>query len=238
MDKIYSRPRLKLKLPHFQPNDPNFIKKKKVIKLIAIFFIAFLTAYYMIKAIEPIMTTMCEAEAMSIATKISNNQATEVMKRYRYEDLISISKDDTGNITGIKTNVIPVNEIISDVAVRIQNELNNSEQNQVSLSLGSFTGTKLLAGRGPKVPIKISNIGDVKTDFKSEFKEAGINQTLHRLYLEVKCKVSILTPFQTIEQEITNQVILAENIIVGKIPTTYYNLEGLNSTRDVLEIVD
>lgn len=60
---------------------------------------------------------------------------------------------------------------------------------------------------------------------------------MHRVYLQVTCKVSILTPFQDIEKEITNQVLLIENVIVGNIPNTYYNLEGLNN-GDALELVE
>ena len=73
--------------------------------------------------------------------------------------------------------------------------------------------------------------GTVETDLKSEFNEAGINQTLHRIYLEVRCHVSILTPYDTIEETITNQVLLAEGVIIGNIPDTYYNLEGLNQDQ-------
>ena len=78
----------------------------------------------------------------------------------------------------------------------------------------------------------------METDLKSEFTAQGINQTLHRVYLEVKCRVNILTPFQDIEKEITNQVLLVENVIVGRIPETYYNLEGLNSISDAMEIIE
>ena len=102
---------------------------------------------------------------------------------------------------------------------------------------GSFTGFKLLAGKGPGVKIEIASIGDVETDLKSEFTAQGINQTLHRIYLQVKCKVNILTPFQDLEKEITNQILLAENIIVGHIPESYYNLEGMESAGDTLNVV-
>ena len=67
----------------------------------------------------------------------------------------------------------------------------------MKLLFGSFTGFKLLAGKGPGVKITISSIGSVETDLKSEFISQGINQTLHRVYLQVKCYVSILTPFDT-----------------------------------------
>lgn len=102
---------------------------------------------------------------------------------------------------------------------------------------GSFTGFKLLAGRGPGVPIKISVIGNVETDLKSEFSAQGINQTLHRVYLQVECEVSILTPYSNITERIANQVLIAENVIVGKIPNTYYNLNGLDKSN-ALDIIE
>lgn len=108
----------------------------------------------------------------------------------------------------------------------------------MKLLFGSFTGFKLLAGKGPGVKITISSIGSVETDLKSEFISQGINQTLHRVYLQVKCYVSILTPFDNIEQEITNQVLLAESVIVGNIPSTYYNLEGLHPESDAMEVMN
>lgn len=79
--------------------------------------------------------------------------------------------------------------------------------------------------------------GTVETDLKSEFKEAGINQTLHRIYLEVKCNVNILTPYSTIKETIVNQVLLAEGVIVGNIPNTYYNIEGLKDEQS-FELID
>lgn len=94
-----------------------------------------------------------------------------------------------------------------------------------------------MAGKGPGVPIRISTIGNVETDLKSEFSSQGINQTLHRVYLQVICEVSILTPYNSITEKITNQVLIAENVIVGRIPNTYYNLEGIdkNSAIEVIE---
>lgn len=239
MDKIYSRKRIKL--PEFNFNNKNFkepnSKNAKRIKIIAIILIALLVAILIVKAIEPVINKQSIVVAKSIATKISNEQATIVMANYKYQDLCSIEKDENGNIKMIKSNIIPVNEIISDVAVKIQNELNKTQDGEVFIRLGTLTGSKFLSGRGQKVNFKIATIGNVETDLKSEFSSAGINQTLHRIYLQVKCKVIVLTPFSSIEEEITNQVLLAEAVIVGDIPNTYYNLEGINKDN-VLDIIE
>ena len=90
---------------------------------------------------------------------------------------------------------------------------------------------------GPDITIKMMTDGNVITDLKSEFKEAGINQTLHRVYLEVVCNVTILTPYETITETITNQVLLIEEVIVGNIPDAYYNLQGLNEDQ-LIDMVD
>lgn len=241
MDKIYSRRRLfipKLNISIFNQNNNKDNKTKiKIIKITTIILIATFTFMRIIEAITPIIDKQCENIAKSIATKISNEQATIVMSRYSYDDLCNVSKDVNGNISMISSNVITVNEIISDVAIKIQEELNKEENSNFKIKLGSLTGTRILSGRGPNIDIRLQTIGNLDTDLRSEFEEAGINQTLHRMYLQVECNVIILTPFKTIEQKIVNQVLLAEAVIIGTTPNTYYNLEGMEKSNliDVLE---
>ncbi len=239
MHKIYSRPRIKLPKISIKGVPPEILKRrKKIVEIIFILIIAFSVVKLVLDAVLPIFNTLCENRAKSIATIISNEQATIVMTEHSYDELFTIEKDNNGNVVMIKANVVPINEIISDVANKIQEQIDQRGREDVEIALGSFTGFKLLAGRGPGIKIRISSIGNVETDLRSEFTSQGINQTLHRVYLHVKCRVSILTPFNDIEQEITNQVLLAENVIVGNIPSTYYNLEGLNGKSDALELVE
>ena len=236
--KIYSRPRIKFpKIFFANGGDKSLKRKQKITKIFIIMVIAFSTVKIVLDAISPIFNALCEDKAKSIATIISNNEATNVMKDHTYDELFTIEKDKDGNITMIKSNVIPINEIISDVAVKIQNSINERGKENIKIAIGSFTGSKLLSGRGPGIPIKISSIGNVETDLRSEFSAQGINQTLHRLYLQVDCEVSILTPYNTISEKVSNQVLLIENVIVGKIPNTYYNLDGIDSSN-VLDIIE
>ena len=236
--KIYSRPRIRLpKIFFSNGGDKSLKRKQKIAKIFIIMVIAFSTVKIVLDAISPIFEALCEDKAKSIATIISNNEATNVMKDHTYDELFTIEKDNDGNITIIKSNVIPINEIISDVAVKIQNSINERGKENIKITIGSFTGSKLLSGRGPGIPIKISSIGNVETDLRSEFSAQGINQTLHRVYLQVDCEVSILTPYNTISEKVSNQVLLIENVIVGKIPNTYYNLDGIDSSN-VLDIIE
>ena len=130
----------------------------------------------------------------------------------------------SGNVSMVSANVITVNEIISDIAVKIQEELNNEKNNSFNIRLGSLTGTRFLAGRGPNIKVKIETTGSIDTDLKSEFETQGINQTLHKMYLQVECMVTILTPYNTVDEKITNQVLLAETVIMGTTPQTYFSV--------------
>ena len=229
--KIYTRHRIKL------PKITEDRNKRKIIKILLILVIAITIVRAVLLSINPIIEEKCKTVAKSIATKISNEQATLVMAKYTYEDLINVRKDENGNIKMIGTNIISVNEIISDIPIKIQEELEKSENNNFNIKLGSFFGSKIFSGMGPNINIKIQLDGTVETDLKSEFTSQGINQTLHRIYLDVVCKVSILTPVNVISEEIKNQVLLVEGIIAGEIPESYYNLEGLEK-KDAIEIVN
>ena len=92
MEKIYSRNRIRLPKFEFYNNgnihkNNKMPKKQKVLfKVIAILLVEIIVAYSVIKAIDPIVKRQCSNKAKSIATIISNEQATIVMENYRYED--------------------------------------------------------------------------------------------------------------------------------------------------------
>ena len=239
MDKIYSRKRIHIPNVVYGKfnNQYENQNKVKILKILIIFIIAILVANSIISAINPIINTLCKEKVKSVATIISNNEATEVMAKYEYDDLMTIYRDSNENITMIKANIIPINKIISDVAVEIQNAINETKNEDLYVRLGSFTGTKFLSGSGPKIPIKVSTVGSVLTDFRSEFSSAGINQTLHRVYLQVDCTVVIVTPYESIQETISNQVILLENVIVGTVPDTYYNIDGMKD-ETILDVME
>ena len=157
MYKIYSRN--KIKIPNIITSTGKRMKTKKgkkTVTILIILIIAFSTLKLVLNAVMPIFETLCEDKAKSIATIISNEEATKVMGEHTYDELFTIEKDNNGNITMIKSNVIPINEIISDVAVRIQEQINARGRENIEIALGSFTGFKLLAGRGPGIKITIS----------------------------------------------------------------------------------
>ena len=100
-----------------------------------------------------------------------------------------------------------------------------------------FLGISSLSGISPNIKVAIERAGSVETKIDSEFTAVGINKTLHSIYLDLNCSVGILTPFQTVHKNIGTKVLLTETIIVGDVPSTYYNYDNLGF-QDVLKTIN
>ena len=237
--KIYSRPRLNIA---FLKNSPRShrsrIRIKKIMPIALVVFVAILTCFSVWNFINPIFESLCEDKAKSVATIITNEETTNIMKKYNYDTFFTIEKDDNGNVQMINANVLKINEVTSDIAVNIQNRLDEKQKNSVYLAIGAITGISYLSGFGPRIRLSICSSGSVDTDLKSEFISQGVNQTMHRVYLDIKTNVIILTSFKTIQKTIENQVLIAENVIVGNIPSTYYNFKGSNGDEEALRLIE
>lgn len=238
MDKIYSRPRIKIpKIQMPYKRGGNNAQKKKLMKLFIILLIAIIVAKISFDYINPMFEEMCYLRAKTIAARIVNDKTKESIQNIDYNDLITIVRDNNGSITMVKANVLAINRISAELTIDIQEGLQNESQILIYIPFGSIFGNQIISNMGPKIPIKINPSGVVTTDFKSQFEEAGINQTIHRIYLYTVCRVNIVTPIKTITNEISSEIMVAESVIVGPVPNSYYNLEGMQN-GDVLEVIE
>ena len=182
-----------------------------------LFFVQFVICAY------PIFENNCKSKAESIGIDIASREINKIMTNYDYEDLVYISREPAGEITMIKVKIVPINEIISNAVSSIQQGIDNTKNVSVQIDIGKVTGISFLSKVGPAIEMKLDADGGVEADLKSEFSESGINQTLHRIYLDVTTNVNIITPFNVISSSYTTQVLLAESIIVGRVPDNYGN---------------
>ena len=237
--KIYSRPRLNLA---FLKNTPKSHKSRSKIKntmpVVSIFLVAIITCFSIWNFVNPIFETLCKDKAKSVATMITNEETTKIIEKYNYDTFFTIQKDEKGSIQIINANVLRINQVTSDIAVAIQKALDNNEKNKIYIHSGAITGIRFLSGAGPRIPLKIASVGNIDTDLRSEFISQGVNQTLHRVYLNIKTNVSILSSFNTIESSIENQVLIAEHVIIGEIPSNYYNFNGMENGKEALRLVE
>lgn len=222
MDKIYSRPRIR-----FIKNQKKLKKKKMKNFIILVIVISIFVMLFFIKSAYPIFIASCKNSASSVATNILNQEVNEVMIIYNYNDLVNIQKDANGNIALIEARIMPINEIVAKITNNIQSKLDLNGTIAVKLNFGTVSGISAFSAISPRIEIALERAGNVESKINSEFTSVGINQTLHRIYLDLKCNVGILTPFESISEEISTQVLLTETVIVGVVPDTYYNYDNL-----------
>ena len=138
IDKIYSRRRIRIPKIIFNNKKINHKNINKFSKLIVILLNAFGTMKLILDSVIPIFDTLAENKAASIATMISNDQATAVMREHTYDELFTIEKDSEGNIRMIEANILVINEITSSVANKIQTELDNTERENIEIAIRKF----------------------------------------------------------------------------------------------------
>ncbi len=146
-----------------------------------------------------------------------------------YNDFVTIERDSSGNILGITTNMVNMNQFKSEITTTIQEKLINNSS-RTSVPIGTLIGGNLLRGYGPGVPLKIGLIGNVDINFKSSFESAGINQTIHKIYLTIHASCYSYLPGMKSESDVDTTVVVAETVIVGEVPSTYANFQLPNMT--------
>lgn len=229
-DKLYSRKRIRI---------PK-LKKINGFKLfiMIILFIVVGSIFSFIYSAYPIFKASCETAASSTAIKIVNDEVVNVMKGYTYHELMTIGKDENGNIKYLEANIVSINELVSKITTNIQKRLDNTPRTTVFINMGSISGITAFKNVGPQFDIELETAGRLKTNIQTEFESVGINQTLHKIYLDLETRVGILTPLSTFGTTIASKVLLTEAIIVGEVPNSYYNFDGMTDKGDALEVIE
>ena len=129
MSKIYSRKRFIIKPKSKTRKVPAKIKSQTT-KTIIILCVAIIIYNLIVSYIEPVFETLCEEKVRAVATIISNQESTKVMNKYQYEELYTIEKDENGNIVLIESNVVPINNMISDLTEGIQNRFSEIKKHK------------------------------------------------------------------------------------------------------------
>jgi len=144
----------------------------------------------------------------------------------QYDRIVYFEKDLNGRITALKTNMSEVNRLKTSILNIINDEIMDMDTSDIGIPVGSLIIPELLSGRGPAIPIQILSISNSDAAFQSFFTEAGINQTLQQLTMEVSVDVTILVLGKTESFTVTSQVVVAETIIVGQVPDTLLQTGG------------
>jgi sporulation protein YunB len=144
----------------------------------------------------------------------------------QYDRMVYFEKDLEGKITALKTNMSEVNRLKTNLLNIINDEILAIDSDRIGIPLGSFVFPELFAGKGPVLPVQILTIRNSEASFFSEFTEAGINQTLQKLNMQVSVDVSVLVLGKTESFTVSSQVVVAETVIVGQVPDTFFQTGG------------
>jgi sporulation protein YunB len=185
------------------------------------------TLYKLDRDLRPVLMAVCDAQARSIATETINRTIKEEFgSKISYDDLMNVKIDKDGNVVMIQANTVELNRIGSQVALEAQKKIEEIGVKGIKIPIGVLFQNDLLAYYGPKVTFKMQPVGSAVTSYRSEFEAAGINQTRHIVYLDIKASIQVVIPLARNSISVTNNVPIAESIIIGKVPNTYANFGG------------
>lgn len=145
----------------------------------------------------------------------------------QYDRIVYFEKDLDGRITALKTNMSEVNRLKTAILNLINDEILAMDTSELGIAVGSFLFPEFLSGKGPTIPVRILSIRNSDASFHSNFSEAGINQTLQQLTMDIQVDVAVLVLGQTSSFTVSSQVVVAETIIVGQVPEMFFQSGGI-----------
>ncbi len=196
-------------------------RKKRISRWAVVLLIITSVTYCICSAIVnvyPVIEDVAQKLLEANATNIINSAVLEKLSGDMYNKLMDISYNDDGQITSIIADTAEINKFKSSLAVDILNDIEQFGSKGFTIPLGNLTDIILLSGIGPKIPFCIVPYGNVKVDFRSQFTDAGINQTRHEIYIDITADMRAISAVAKIKGTVSTSVMVAQTIIVGNTP--------------------
>lgn len=186
--------------------------------------------------LKPILTSLATVRVSNTVTRIVNAAVNETVYAgdVDYDSLMSLEKDNEGRIVAVKSNMAEFNRLQSAILAEVLERMSEVDTRELSIPVGTLTGSPLLAGRGPAIKVKMQSVGTPSAHFENAFTDAGINQTRHRIMLIVDVSVGILLPGFSTGTRVSNSFAVGETVIVGIVPEsyTYFHSDNIRDTAE------
>ena len=172
---------------------------------------------------RPLLESMATTRVSNTVTRIVSEAVYEAIEKgeLQYDGLVSFEKDTEGHITAVQSNMAAFNHLQAEILDTVLTRISQVPTGDLSIPIGSLTGSTLLAGRGPRITVRMESVGSSEANFRNAFTSAGINQTRHQILLHVDVYTGILLPGFTASTKVSNEIAVAETVIVGSVPETY-----------------
>ena len=202
---------------------------QKLLRLLVVLLLVMLAAFFLIRSkYRLVIQDLAETQVKNTTSDLTNDAIAKQIAAgdIQYDRIVYFEKDLNGRITALKTNMTEVTRLKTDILNIINDEILALDTSDIGIPLGSLFFPELLSGKGPAIPVHILSIRNSDANFISHFSEAGINQTLHQLTMEVSVDVAVLVLGRTSSFTITSEVVVAETVIIGDVPETFLQTGG------------
>lgn len=198
-------------------------RQRVLIWLTAIFTLLLALTVAVVLHMKPVVVDLAAARTSNAVNRIVVAAVNDAVDsgRIDYEQLVDFDKDAEGHVTALRSNMAAFNRLQASIADDILQRMAEVSSTDLAIPIGTLTGSPLLAGRGPCLRVRMQSVGTATARFDNQFSSAGINQTRHRIILNVDVHVSILLPGLTTYTKVSNEISVAETVIVGGVPETY-----------------
>ena len=198
-------------------------RQRVLIWLTVIFTLLLALTVAVVLHMKPVVVDLATARTSNAVNRIVVAAVNDAVDsgRIDYEQLVDFDKDADGHVTALRSNMAAFNRLQASIADDILQRMAEVSSTDLAIPIGTLTGSPLLAGRGPCLRVRMQSVGTATARFDNQFSSAGINQTRHRILLDVDVHVSILLPGLTTYTKVSNEISVAETVIVGGVPETY-----------------
>lgn len=181
-----------------------------------------ISLYFYDKKISNVLIKYAKIESKKVGIDIiSKGVSDEVVRVLDKNDIFTVEKDNNGNVELIHYDTKVVNEILSVTSKVVMNNFERIEKKNdgivTYIPMGVVTNNLFLENLGPKVPVRLSPVGNVLTSLKTNVKNYGINSALVQISVRIEANVDILIPLKTGEIKIVNEVPVSIKIIEGNV---------------------
>ena len=200
-----------------------------VFRRVAIILVVLCVGFLLLRSrYREVVSDLAKTQVMNTTSDLTNDAIAKQIAagNIAYDRILFFEKDLDGRITALKTNMSEVNRLKTDILNIINDEILALDASDIGIPLGSLFLPEILSGKGPAIPVHILSIRNSDATFVSHFSQAGINQTLHRMNMEVSIDIAVLVLGETNGFTMTSEVVVAETVIVGDVPQTFLQTGG------------
>ena len=177
--------------------------------------------------LRPVLETTASSKATNLMIQAIDTAVDNCLQEndMSYRDFVTLGTDMSGKVSSITSNTVANSRFKRQVVEAVIRQMETLDSGELGVPLGTLTKQPLLSGAGPRVRVKVDSVGEVTADYCNTFTSAGVNQTLHRVCLDITATVYLFLPGEILPVSVSSSVCVAETVIVGETPDTYLNLD-------------